>query len=77
MGTYTPNYRPTCNLLAGLRGLVSTVIVGVIGALNLQVLAYRAKKLFWGVVAECIPISGPTALTREADMQRGLNWVGL
>ena len=34
MGTYNHNYKSTCNLLRGLRGLISAVIVGVISALQ-------------------------------------------
>ena len=37
MGTYNPSYKSTYNLLRGLRGLISTVINGVRGTLNLQV----------------------------------------
>ena len=29
MGAYNPNYQSTHNLLTGLRGLISTVILGV------------------------------------------------
>ena len=38
MGTYNPTYnKSTQNLLRGLRGLISTVIIGVVSTLNLQV----------------------------------------
>ena len=30
MGTYSPNYKSTYNLLRGLRGLISAVKIGVI-----------------------------------------------
>ena len=35
MGTYNPKYKSTHNLLRGLRGLISAVVIGV-GALDLQ-----------------------------------------
>ena len=37
MGTYNPDYKSTSSLLRGLRGLISTVIIGVRSTLNLQV----------------------------------------
>ena len=35
MGTYNHNYKSTYNLLRGLRGLISTVTIGVLSTLNL------------------------------------------
>ena len=32
MGTYNPTYKSTVNLLRGLKGFISTVIVGAISA---------------------------------------------
>ena len=37
MGTYNTSCKSTYNLLRGLRGLISTVILGVTSTLNLQV----------------------------------------
>ena len=37
MGTYNHSYKSTYNLLRGLAGLISTVIISVISTLNLQV----------------------------------------
>ena len=41
MGTYNHNYQSTYNLLRGLRGLISAVIMGLISTLNLQVEKFR------------------------------------
>ena len=40
MGTYT-DYKSTYNLLKGLKGLISAVLIGVISTLNLPVLGTR------------------------------------
>ena len=37
MGIYNQSYKSTYNLLRGFRGLISTVISGVISTMNLQV----------------------------------------
>ena len=37
MGTYNHRYKPTYNLLRGLRGHISTMPIRAISALNLQV----------------------------------------
>ena len=37
MGTFYPSYESTYNLLRGLRGLISAVIIGVTSTLSLQV----------------------------------------
>ena len=37
MGTFNHNYKSNYNLLRGLRGRISTAIIGVISTLNLQV----------------------------------------
>ena len=37
MGTCNRRYKSTYNLLRGLRGLISAVVIRVIGSLNLQV----------------------------------------
>ena len=43
--TVNPKYQSTCNLLRGLRGLISTLITGVISFLNLQ--RYPPWELFF------------------------------
>ena len=37
MGTYNHSYKSTYNLLRGLKGLISRVIIKVISTMNLQV----------------------------------------
>ena len=46
MGTYNPNCKSTYNLLRGLWGLISTVIIGGISVLNLQVQHLEVHGMF-------------------------------
>ena len=45
MGTYSHSYKSTCNLLRGLRGLISAVRIRVISTLNLHVRETKVKAI--------------------------------
>ena len=60
MGTCSHNSKSTYNLLGGLRGHISTVIIGVINTLNLQVRF---------LLLECAEIPGNTMQTLKSVPQ--------